>query len=79
MSKEINDRINKVLREQLGVAESDIQPSSDLISDLGADSLDMVEIVMALEEEFEFEIPDEQAEDLSTVQDIITYIAGRVK
>ena len=70
----IEQRVKKIVAEQLGVNESDIKNESKLVDDLGADSLDTVELVMALEEEFECEIPDEQAEKITSVQQAIDYI-----
>ncbi|WP_068642045.1 acyl carrier protein, partial [Oleiphilus sp. HI0132] len=64
----------KIVCEQLGVKDSEVQNTSSFVEDLGADSLDTVELVMALEEEFETEIPDEEAEKLSTVQEAIDFI-----
>lgn len=68
------DKIKKIIAEQLGVDESEITPESHFIDDLGADSLDTVELVMALEEEFGIEIPDEDAEKIQTVGDVAKYI-----
>lgn len=73
----IENRIKKVISEQLGVDVNAIQQQSNLIDDLGADSLDTVELVMAFEEEFETDIPDEIAEKISTVQDAIELIASQ--
>ena len=70
----IEDRVKKIVAEQLGVKEDEVQPSASFVEDLGADSLDTVELVMALEEEFETEIPDEEAEQITTVQLAIDYI-----
>ena len=70
----IEERVKKIVAEQLGVKEDDIQNSASFVEDLGADSLDTVELVMALEEEFETEIPDEDAENITTVQHAIDYI-----
>ncbi len=70
----IEERVKKIVCEQLGAKEEDVVASASFVDDLGADSLDTVELVMALEEEFETEIPDEEAEKLSTVQDAIDYI-----
>ena len=70
----IVERVKKILAEQLGVNEADIKNESSFVDDLGADSLDTVELVMALEEEFECEIPDEQAEKITTVQQAVDYI-----
>ena len=70
----VEDRVKKIVIEQLGVKEDDVNPSASFVDDLGADSLDTVELVMALEEEFECEIPDEEAEKITTVQLAIDYI-----
>ena len=67
-------RVKKIVAEQLGVAEADIKTESSFVEDLGADSLDNVELVMALEEEFECEIPDEDAEKIQSVRDAYSYI-----
>ena len=72
----IEERVKKIVAEQLGVKEGDIQNSASFVEDLGADSLDTVELVMALEEEFETEIPDEEAEAITTVQLAIDYIVS---
>ncbi|MFT6300390.1 MAG: acyl carrier protein [Saprospiraceae bacterium] len=70
----IEERVAKMVAEQLGVKEADVKTSSSFVEDLGADSLDTVELIMALEEEFDTEIPDEDAEKISTVQNAIDYI-----
>ena len=70
----IEDRVKKIVAEQLGVKEEEIKAEASFVDDLGADSLDTVELVMALEEEFETEIPDEEAEKITTVQLAINYI-----
>ena len=70
----IEERVQKIIVEQLGVKPEDVKPAASFVEDLGADSLDTVELVMALEEEFETEIPDEEAEKLSTVQAAVDYI-----
>ena len=70
----IEERVKKIVCEQLGVKEEEVTTESSFVNDLGADSLDTVELVMALEEEFETEIPDEEAEKISTVQEAIDYI-----
>ena len=75
----IEQRVNKIVAEQLGVNEADVKSESSFVNDLGADSLDTVELVMALEEEFECEIPDEEAEKITTVQQAIDYIKAHVK
>ncbi len=73
----IEERVIKIVVEQLGVAEDSVAASSEFVSDLGADSLDTVELVMALEEEFNTEIPDEDAEGIRTVGDAINYITAK--
>ena len=75
----VEQRVKKIVAEQLGVNETDIKPESTFVDDLGADSLDTVELVMALEEEFECEIPDEEAEKITTVQQAIDYVKSHVK
>ncbi len=75
----IEERVKKIVAEQLGVKEEDVNPSASFVEDLGADSLDTVELVMALEEEFETEIPDEEAEQITTVQLAIDYIKNHVQ
>ena len=70
----VEQRVKKIVAEQLGVNEAEIKNASSFVDDLGADSLDTVELVMALEEEFETEIPDEEAEKIRTVQDVVNYI-----
>lgn len=70
----IEDRVKKIVAEQLGVKEEEVKSEASFVEDLGADSLDTVELVMALEEEFETEIPDEEAEKITTVQLAIDYI-----
>jgi acyl carrier protein len=70
----IEERVIKMVAEQLGVREDDIQSTSSFVEDLGADSLDTVELIMALEEEFDAEIPDEDAEKIATVKDAVDYI-----
>ena len=76
---DIEQRVKKIVAEQLGVAEADIKNESSFVDDLGADSLDTVELVMDLEDEFEMEIPDEQAEKITTVQQAIDYATNHVK
>jgi acyl carrier protein len=75
----IEQRVKDIIVEQLGVEEDEVSPEASFIDDLGADSLDTVELVMAFEEEFNIEIPDEDAEGISTVQDAIDYIKANVK
>jgi acyl carrier protein len=74
----IEERVKKIIAEQLGVEDEEVNPESRFVEDLGADSLDTVELVMALEEEFGIEIPDEDAEKIATVQNAIDYISERV-
>ena len=77
MSKS-EERVKKIVCEQLGVKEEEVTTESSFVNDLGADSLDTVELVMALEEEFETEIPDEEAEKITTVQQAIAYIEANL-
>lgn len=72
--KSIEQRVRKIISEQLGIDEDEVTPEASFIDDLGADSLDTVELVMAFEEEFHIEIPDEDAEKIAKVQDAINYI-----
>jgi acyl carrier protein len=75
----IEQRVKKIVAEQLGVNEPDVKNESSFVNDLGADSLDTVELVMALEEEFETEIPDEEAEKITTVQQAIDFVKAHAK
>jgi acyl carrier protein len=75
----VDERVTKIVAEQLGVSESEVTKDSSFVGDLGADSLDTVELVMALEEEFDCEIPDEQAEKITTVKQAIDYINAHLK
>ena len=72
----VEERVKKIVIEQLGVKEEEVSNDSSFVDDLGADSLDTVELVMALEEEFECEIADESAEKITTVQEAITYVSS---
>ena len=75
----IEQRVKKIVAEQLGVAEGEIKNEASFVNDLGADSLDTVELIMALEDEFGMEIPDEEAEKIGTVQAAIDYVKAHVK
>ncbi len=75
----VDERVTKIVAEQLGVGENEVTKDSSFVGDLGADSLDTVELVMALEEEFDCEIPDEQAEKITTVKQAIDYINAHLK
>ncbi|UCD15966.1 MAG: acyl carrier protein [Candidatus Omnitrophota bacterium] len=75
----VDSRVNEIIAEQLGVKKEEIKPESSFIDDLGADSLDTVEVVMALEEEFNIEIPDEDAEKITTVGEATKYIEEKIK
>jgi len=77
--KEIIEKVKQIIAEQLGVDEGEVTPSASFVDDLGADSLDQVELVMALEEAFDVEIPDEDAEKIRIVQDAIDYIDKHAK
>ncbi len=71
---DVADKIKKIICEQLDVPEEDVVPEASFVDDLGADSLDQVELIMAMEEEFDVSIPDEDAEKIGTVQDAIDYV-----
>jgi len=75
----VEEKVKQIIAEQLGVDESEVTPTASFVDDLGADSLDTVELVMAFEEGFEIEIPDEDAEKIQTVQDAITYVQANAK
>ena len=77
--KPVEERVKAIIVEQLGVEENDVAPAAKFIEDLGADSLDTVELVMAFEEEFDIEIPDEDAEKITTVQNAIDYANAHQK
>ncbi len=75
----VAEKVKKIVVEQLGVSEDQVTPEAKFIEDLGADSLDLVELVMALEEEFGSDIPDEDAEKLTCVGDAIKYVEGKAE
>ena len=77
-SEEIFDKIKEIIVEQLGVSEDSVNEDASFIDDLGADSLDIVELIMALEEEFDIEIPDTDAEKVVTVGDVVEYIKDNI-
>ena len=70
----VQDKVKQIIKDQLGVEDNEISPAASFVDDLGADSLDRVELIMAFEEAFDIEIPDEQAESIKTVQDAVDYI-----
>jgi len=74
----VEDRVKEIIIDQLGVEDKQVNSEASFIDDLGADSLDTVELVMALEEEFEIEIPDEEAEKIATVQNAVDYIKDHI-
>ena len=76
---EIKNRIVEIIANQLGIEEEDVTAAASVVDDLGADSLDVVELVMALEEEFDLEIPDEEAEKITTFQNIFDYMANALQ
>ncbi len=78
MSEDIVNRVKKIVADQLGKPEAEIKLESSFVNDLGADSLDTVELVMALEDEFEIEIPDEQAEKITTVQQAVDFAKAQM-
>ena len=77
-SEEVFDKVKEIIVEQLGVADTAVAPEASFIDDLGADSLDIVELIMAIEEEFDLEIPDSDAEKVVTVSDVVDYIKDNV-
>jgi acyl carrier protein len=72
----VENRVKSIIADQLGISEEQIKPESKFIEDLGADSLDIVELIMAMEEEFQTDIPDEEAEKIRTVGDAISYVSS---
>ena len=79
MSENIEQKVKDIIIEQLGVDAAEVKPEASFVNDLGADSLDTVELVMAFEEEFGIEIPDEDAEKITRVKEAIEYIEGHAK
>ena len=79
MQAPVSSRVNTIILEQLGVEKSTLVPEANLLDDLGADSLDVVELVMALEEEFGIQVPDEDVENIRTVGDILEYLEARTQ
>ncbi len=75
----VDEKVKSIIVEQLGVSEGDVSGTADFVDDLGADSLDTVELVMKFEEDFDIEIPDEDAEKMRTVQDAVDYITANQK
>ena len=78
MAESLIDRIRALVSEQLGVDRTEMRPDANILDDLGADSLDVVELVMSLEEAFDIEIPDEDAEGMRTIADVEKYVSDRV-
>ncbi len=79
MSTSIEEKVKQIIIEQLGVDEAQVDDTASFVDDLGADSLDIVELVMAFEEGFDIDIPDEDAEKIATVKDAVAYISGKSK
>ncbi|MBI1813670.1 MAG: acyl carrier protein [Deltaproteobacteria bacterium] len=79
MASAVEDKVKAIIAEQLGVGPEEVTPDASFIEDLGADSLDIVELVMALEEEYDLEITDEQAEKIRTVHDVVKFIEDNKK
>ncbi len=75
----VEEKVKQIIVEQLGVDEAEVTPSASFVDDLGADSLDQVELIMAFEEAFDIEIPDEDAEKIKTVQDAVDYVEKNAK
>lgn len=75
----MKDKVVDIISNQLGIDKGDVTPEASVVDDLGADSLDVVELIMALEEEFNLEIPDEEAEKIKSVQDIINHMEGALQ
>jgi acyl carrier protein len=79
MAANVEEKVKQIIVEQLGVDEAEVTPTASFVDDLGADSLDTVELVMAFEEGFNIEIPDEDAEKIATVKDAVNYIQAHAK
>ncbi len=75
----LEDRVSAIIVEQLGVTKEELTPRASFIDDLGADSLDIVELVMAMEEEFDIEIPDDDAEKIQTIEDVVSYVKAKIE
>ena len=75
----VEERVSEIIVEQLGISKEEVVPAASFIDDLGADSLDIVELVMAMEEEFDIEIPDDDAEKIQTLGDAISYVKDRLE
>ena len=75
----LEDRVSSIIVEQLGVTKEELAPRASFIDDLGADSLDIVELVMAMEEEFDIEIPDDDAEKIQTIEDVVSYVKAKIE
>jgi acyl carrier protein len=75
----LEDRVSAIIVEQLGVTKEELAPRASFIDDLGADSLDIVELVMAMEEEFDIEIPDDDAEKIQTIEDVVSYVKAKIE
>lgn len=78
MANNVEEKVKEIIAEQLGIEVDQIKPESKFVDDLGADSLDVVELIMAFEEAFDIEIPDEDAEKIQTVKDVIDYIQAKL-
>jgi acyl carrier protein len=77
--QQLTEKVNSIIGERLGVDNTSLVPEANLLDDLGADSLDVVELVMALEEEFNIEVPDEDVEGIRTIGDIVQYVGSRIE
>lgn len=78
MASAVEEKVRQIICERLGVSEEEVTPEASFLEDLGADSLDIVELIMALEEEYDIEIPEEETEKIRTVQDAINFIEARI-